>query len=1377
MLKLLAFILVFAPAVFAQVGLELFPQPFPPLGRGTSIHDGVLVCDGPRAATGASLELKPEWGKLKLSTSMRVTDLVSGDNSWENGRLTMQFVDAAGKMVGDWPDVFGFAGTADWTPCERIYRIPEGAARLNVGLCNLGKSGKVFFKPVSIKVHAARLTEPCDAPLPEGAPADSESLAGAERVKTKTQERICLNGLWKFRPVMTNDVPNAIPASGDCWGWIKVPAPWAYQWERERAVQAIHFSPWIEEKLPAARTFDEGWYKRTFALPANWQGRRVLLDFKMLHTHAEIFCNGKPAGELWFPGGELDVTDALPAAGEVEFAFKVSARPLNLVSASFSAPDRVEKTKASVKFRGITGDLFLTAVPKAQRLADVQIVTSVKDHTISFAADTVGLGAGPYRLTAEIAGCGEKRFFTSGDLRPDTNGVLRFSTLWRNPKLWDLHTPENRYAAQLTLADAKGKPLDALVPVEFGFREFEIRGRDFYLNGTPVHLRALHNTTVNSTADAACESSALEMCRRVKEYGFNFLILGNYDFEPGSVSYLDGFLNACDRSGVLSSFSMPHIKEYDMDLNKPEVAAQYEALCRKLARLVRNRPSVILYAANHNATGYFGDQNPLKIDGVFDMPADSGKKNAWWEWSRKQAMISDDLIKQADPARPVYHHQSGNLGDLHTVNIYLNWAPIQERSDWLYHWSTNGVKPVFFVEWGLPHISSWSSHRGPGFIWRCKAFQSLWVSEYAAQFRGDAAYEATPEAYAALAHEEKLWARGQPFAWSELNRPLHGLANNYHGIQALFASDNWRSFRAHGLSAGLPWDQGVMWTRVKDPAVLPVAKPFDGLKQPGIRPDNLKPDDQYIFDTGPADAFAPSVVGNVFLRWNQPDCAFIGGPLEAFTDKQHHYRAGETLRKSLVIVNDRRTSNRVKWRVRLTDGAAEYADLSGRITVEPGSQRRVPVEFALPAKPGTYTLEARFVFEGDVRQSDSLALRIYQAPDPVPAKFKLYDPKGLTRAELERLGVTCESVGRDFACGEGETLLIGRESLDAAVWARMKESKGKILLFEQSAKALYEIAGLRINERGGRLFFPAFKHPATAGLDADDFRDWAGASTLLAPFLTDIDPVEFRDPGWKWCGGWSTRVWRCGNRGSVCSVPIEIPCNGDWRPLLRGEFDLQYSPLLEYIHGNGRWVFSQLDFSGRGAADPAGDLVIARLLNYLAGAQPEPRHPVKAVGEQAKKLCAQIGVRMAETSPIVFASEAADVKGAKAVVWAGLPGSGAATNRFFARMEEIPAELNGLCNADWAWHGSVTFSPATEGVGHDALRILRKGSDSVAIQWQVPPWALDAEKRPYLRSSLRRANCLFSRMMANLGAEFDFPANWYADKPETNDNPYRYYRW
>ena len=70
----------------------------------------------------------------------------------------------------------------------------------------------------------------------------------------------------------------------------------------------------------------------------------------------------------------------------------------------------------------------------------------------------------------------ESKQFTAGDIK---NGRYTFSNAWKPEKLWDIHTPQNKYDVQLILRDAAGKPLDVYKRVRFGFREFWIHGRDF----------------------------------------------------------------------------------------------------------------------------------------------------------------------------------------------------------------------------------------------------------------------------------------------------------------------------------------------------------------------------------------------------------------------------------------------------------------------------------------------------------------------------------------------------------------------------------------------------------------------------------------------------------------------------------------------------------------------------------------------------------------------------------------------------------------------------------------------------------------------------------------------------------------------------------
>ena len=182
---------------------------------------------------------------------------------------------------------------------------------------------------------------------------------------------------------------------------------------------------------------------------------------------------------------------------------------------------------------------------------------------------------------------------------------------------------ENTYRVVVRLCDDQGRLLDESLPIRFGFREFWIDGRDFYLNGTPVHLRALSHGNINAQADRGSLEGCLNTCRSLQEYGFNAAITSAYDFAPGTVGYLDAFFEAADETGVLTAFTLPHTKDFASKLDDPEQQARYKARAEWLIRAAQNHPSIVFYTMNHNSNGYYGDQNPLKIDGKYD-PAAAG---------------------------------------------------------------------------------------------------------------------------------------------------------------------------------------------------------------------------------------------------------------------------------------------------------------------------------------------------------------------------------------------------------------------------------------------------------------------------------------------------------------------------------------------------------------------------------------------------------------------------------------------------------------------------------------------------------------------------------------------------------------------------------
>ena len=210
-----------------------------------------------------------------------------------NGR----FYDRQGKAVGEWPRVFSASGTSGWLDCDRLYQVPEGAATLRFTPANFGTAGKVKIR--NLRLEALRFPEEAnmDAPPPDGS--DQEALFtldDAQKLTTPTRERICLNGLWSFRPVFHGESPARFPADGSGWGYFKVPGSWPSYPNGMK----FYLSSLALHKLDAAN-LNSAWYRRTITVPASYflficiqfvnyytvQGKKYFITYDRIATNRD----------------------------------------------------------------------------------------------------------------------------------------------------------------------------------------------------------------------------------------------------------------------------------------------------------------------------------------------------------------------------------------------------------------------------------------------------------------------------------------------------------------------------------------------------------------------------------------------------------------------------------------------------------------------------------------------------------------------------------------------------------------------------------------------------------------------------------------------------------------------------------------------------------------------------------------------------------------------------------------------------------------------------------------------------------------------------------------------------------------------------------
>ena len=147
-----------------------------------------------------------------------------------------------------------------------------------------------------------------------------------------------------------------------------------------------------------------------------------------LNSFAQVFIDGKPAGEIRFPGGELELTPFCRPGRKQVLSMLVIAMPLSAVTTLPRGQGVLNSMSGSeyqgnVTLKGLCGDVYLVGTPAGPRLADFKIATSTRLGEITFDAALRDLAAGgQFVLSARIDDGGREvasfksKSFTAADL-------------------------------------------------------------------------------------------------------------------------------------------------------------------------------------------------------------------------------------------------------------------------------------------------------------------------------------------------------------------------------------------------------------------------------------------------------------------------------------------------------------------------------------------------------------------------------------------------------------------------------------------------------------------------------------------------------------------------------------------------------------------------------------------------------------------------------------------------------------------------------------------------------------------------------------------------------------------------------------------------
>ena len=1277
---------------------------------------------------------------------------------------------------------------------------------------------KAFLFLCAVAAGGAALAEDV---LPAGVKAVWD-IGRASRQATPTRESICINGLWQWQPASGGE---AAPPT-DNWGYFKVPGPvpGITDYMQKDSQQVYAHPRWKDTRLGGVSRM---WYQREIEIPQGWQNRRIVLKADYVVSRAAVYLDGKLAGEILYPSGDLDITGACALGKKHTLSLDVTALPLAEVIALFGDTNAPKQGAATVNRRGLCGDVFLVSEPKGPRIADVRVETSVRNGEITVHAllENIDPKKSDYRLSIEILDGNKTVHLFNKPFKGDTlvNGRISVADKWKPDKLWDIHTPENSCQISACLWDdgIRSWTVDGLLipsqiqdmafPVRFGFREFWIDGRDLYLNGSRIWLSCVPLDNAQVGAALASYEAAKETMLRLKSFGVNFVYTHNYDCNPGSFISFAEILRAADDTGMLVSFAQPHFGHFDWSAPDADAKNGYARLAAFLAREAQNHPSVIFYSMSHNATGYTEDMNPFLMDGI------AAPRSRWAENNLAKARRAEAIVRKLDPGRIVYHHASGNLGPMHISNFYGNWIPVQEMSDWFGHWATAGTKPMFTCEYGVPFTWDWAMYRG--WYGGKREFGSApapWEfcnAEWNAQFAGDAAFDIGEPEKKNLRWEAKQFHDGK--AWRRWDYP-HPLGSrdftDQDPILAAYITDNWRAFRTWGLSINSYWEHGRLW-RLRpgvDKSRKNYATDWDALQRPGFSPDFQEQRNERVDLAFERDDWIPSEGAKALMRNNLPLLGYIAGKDGDFTSKDHNYLPEETVEKQFVVINNSRETQR-------------FSD----VTLETGKLHQKARRFSIlkNAQPGEQVIYDKIQFSTGEAQEDTFTFHVMKPPPPIPAmSIALFDPKGETRKLLDTLRVKYRLVTNARDVNGGDIVCLGKGALDVSGngfdVSGVTEGQ-RVIVFEQTAEALEKRLGFRTAQYGLRnVFRRVAGHPLLDNIADENLRDWRGASTLLPERLSyETDDNAFNGvPTVKWCGITVPRVWRCGNRGTVASVLIEKPACGDFLPILDGGFSLQYSPLMEYRHGRGMILFCQMDITGRTENDPAATHLIGNILRYAHAWKAVEKRSVHYTGNaEGRQHLEKLGVTFFNGNAISDAQR----KNIVSILGPGSAGSKrlAADHTLAIGCNETALRIHfAQVAVKDAEHISTTFGPFGAGsplrgigpadvhnrdpknypliadkdiaIGNGILGVTDGGRTVIS---GLAPWQFPSDKQSFKRT-FRRSAFVLSRILGNMDVDLPTPLpsrfhgpvgnseqRWlnglYLDTPEEWDDPYRFFRW
>lgn len=414
---------------------------------------------------------------------------------------------------------------------------------------------------------------------------------------------------WRF----TLGNPEGAEKPGfDDSAWRTLDLPHDYQFEQ----------PW-DSTANRGRGFKpmcEGWYRKTFRLPASLKGQRVTLDFEGVMYVADIYVNGTKAAsnEYGYTGFEADITRHLRYGED------------NVVAVySSTGPERGSRWYTG---GGIYRNVWLRA-SGSTRIARHGLYVTTSGDTVKAQVQVAGWQKHDITVRTVVKDAEghivaqAERGMPDHTIQNDTE-VMMPAMRVASPSLWDISSP-TLYSVEATLIE-NGAVIDSTA-TRFGFRTIEYGPSfGFKLNGRKVFLTGIANHHDLGALGAAAYRTAIEReLKTLKAFGYNAIRCSHNPYSNDLYDVADevGLLVVDELTDKWSNSEYWGGRQPFMNI--------WTQLMQEWVKRDRNHPSVVLWSLG----------NELQT-----RPDWSGYDTG--DWGITTYRIFDQMLKRYDTTRP-----------------------------------------------------------------------------------------------------------------------------------------------------------------------------------------------------------------------------------------------------------------------------------------------------------------------------------------------------------------------------------------------------------------------------------------------------------------------------------------------------------------------------------------------------------------------------------------------------------------------------------------------------------------------------------------------------------------------------------------------------